>query len=146
MNTKKSTPANPGDIVSGKPDKNKPWCPNCREHMRYKTTTKRKKSDEGRSYTVNTYSCRQCKGVMLIPSKLKVQANYGPPFLGILGWILHTVLTLAYCNWLQLKGPLFTPVVLGIPFLVWPVLAFYYWRWFRHASGYHSWLQWTNER
>ena len=83
---------------------------------------------------------------MFTPSKQKVMANYGAPLFGICGCAVHTVLTVGYCKWLQLKGPLFTPVMLGIPFLVWPVLTFYCWRWLQHSSGYHSWLQWTNER
>ncbi len=146
MDAKKNTPPKPGDIASDKPDKDKPWCPDCREHTRYKRTTKRKDSSDGGTITVDTYSCRHCKAAMSIPSKLKV-GGWALGFIcAVLGWPLHTVLAYSPDFFAVERGPFFNLIVFGIPSIIWPAIAFWSCRWFGRMTGYRSWLQWASER
>ena len=147
MEPTRNTPPNPGDIVSVKPDKDKPWCQNCREHTRYKKTTKWTDSSDGGGRTqVNTYSCRHCKAAMGIPSKLKV-AGWALGFVCAgLGWPLHTALAYSPDVFVVERGPFFNLIVFGVPSMIWPAIAFWSCRWSGRITGYHSWLQWAKER
>ena len=142
------TPPKPSDIVSAKPDKDQPWCKNCREHTRHKKTTKWKtrSGDQGGNYRVDTFVCRHCQAAMGIPSKLRVAAWTMGFVCAALGWSAHTALAFSPDVFVVESGPFFNLIVFGIPSIIWPAMAFWTCRWCGRMTGYRSWLQWAKER
>ena len=143
MNAKKSTPPKPGDIASVKPNRHRPWCRNCRQHMRYKTITG---IVQGTADRIDVYLCLHCNSKMYRPFRVNLFGWLLASFCALMCFPFLVAIALTVCQLLFFEhDPSVYLVVFLIPAIISAAIVFYIRQWFGRWAGYHSWLKWVKE-
>ena len=149
MNAKKSTPPKPGDIASVKPNRHRPWCRNCRQHMRYKTITG---IVQGTADRIDVYLCLHCNSKMYRPFRVNLFGWLLASFCALMCFPFLVAIALTVCQLLFFEHDPSVYLVVFlylvaflIPAIISAAIVFYIRQWTGRWAGYHSWLKRVKE-
>ena len=143
---KKSTPPKPGDVASVRANSHRPWCRNCRQHVRYKTITGIVHQPGESPSPIDVYLCLHCNSKMYRPFRVNLFGWLLASFCALMCFPFLVAIALTVCQLLFFEhDPSVYLVVFLIPVIISAPIVFYIRQWFGRWAGYHSWLKRVKE-